>query len=95
MITEPPPTTTLAIRVTPRAKRDLVRCDPGGTVKVYVTVPPEDGRANAAVVELLADWLGLKRRQVRIAQGATNRNKLAAIDGLTAAQLERIIREHA
>ena len=67
-------TITLNVRVTPRAKRNAVQSAAGGGLKVYVTAPPEDGRANDAVVENIAEWLGVKRRQVEIVSGATNRN---------------------
>ncbi len=53
-----------------------------GSLKVYVTAPPEDGRANEAVVETIAEWIGVKRRQVEIIAGATNRNKVVRITGV-------------
>jgi uncharacterized protein (TIGR00251 family) len=60
-------------------------------LKVAVTAPPEDGRANQAVTELLRDWLGLKRSQVELASGATNRNKQFLIRGLTPDELRALI----
>lgn len=48
-----------------------------------MTAPPEDGRANEAVVEVLADWLEIKRRQIEIVSGATNRNKVVRVTGIT------------
>ncbi len=56
-----------------------------------VTAPPEDGRANAALVEVLRDWLGMKRSQVELASGATNRNKVFLIRGVTVEQLTALI----
>ena len=50
-------------------------------MKVYVTAPPEDGHANEAVVEVIADWLGVKRRDVEIVRGATSRNKIVRVTG--------------
>jgi uncharacterized protein (TIGR00251 family) len=70
---------TIQVRVTPRAKRNAVTRTPDGSLKVYVTAPPEDGRANDAVIEVLADWLGVKRRQVEIIRGATSRNKVVRV----------------
>ena len=52
-----------------------------GSLKVYVTAPPEDGRANEAVIEAVAEWLGVKRRQVEIIRGATSRNKVVRVTG--------------
>lgn len=72
-------TTTLSVRVIPRAKRNAVTKMKDGSIKVYVTAPPEDGRANEAVVETIAEWLGVKRRQVTIVSGATNRNKVVRV----------------
>ncbi len=70
---------TLSIRVTPRAKQTKVQPQPDGSLKVYVTAPPEDGRANEAVVEALAEHFGVKRRQVEVITGLTNRNKIIRI----------------
>ena len=72
-------TTTLSVRVIPRAKRNAVTKMKDGSIKVYVTAPPEDGRANEAVVETIAEWLGVRRRQVTIVSGATNRNKVVRV----------------
>ena len=81
-MTEPPShTITLAVRVNPRAKRNAVTKTADGSIKVYVTAPPEDGRANEAVVETIAEWLGVKRRQVEIISGATSRNKVVRVTG--------------
>ncbi len=73
--------TTYSVRVTPRARRNTVVRDAAGNLKVYVTAPPEDGRANDAVIETFADWLGVKRRQVDIIAGQTSRNKIIRVEG--------------
>ena len=83
---------TLAVRAQPGAKRNAVLGEQAGALKVAVTAPPEDGRANAALTELLRDWLGLKRSQVELAGGATNRNKTFLIRGLSAEELAKVIR---
>jgi hypothetical protein len=72
---------TFAVRVTPRAKQNKVQPQADGSLKVYVTAPPEDGRANEAVVEVIAQWLGVKRRNVEIIRGATSRNKVVRVTG--------------
>jgi uncharacterized protein (TIGR00251 family) len=77
-----PESTTLQVRVQPRARRNAVTKVADGSLKVYVTAPPEDGRANEAVVEAIAEWLGVKRRQVEIIQGATSRNKVVRVTPL-------------
>jgi uncharacterized protein YggU (UPF0235/DUF167 family) len=62
-----------------------------GSLKVAVTAAPEAGRANRAVEELLAEWLGLGRARVRVVAGAASRLKQVEIEGLDAAELERRI----
>lgn len=51
--------------------------------KVRVAAPPEGGRANAAVVRLLAGTLGISPRRVRLVAGHATRNKVVEVDGLT------------
>lgn len=84
------PGTRLAVRVQPGARRDaLVGRLETGEWKVAVTAPPEDGRANAAVVELLAALLGVKRRQVNVVRGQSARAKQVEIAGLAPADADR------
>ncbi|GEO82413.1 DUF167 domain-containing protein [Pararhodospirillum oryzae] len=76
----------LAVRVTPKARRagvaGLAADAEGGLVlKVGVSAAPEDGKANAALVELLARTWKLPRRQVRVAQGQTDRRKVVHVAG--------------
>jgi uncharacterized protein (TIGR00251 family) len=78
-----PQTITLSVRVIPRAKRNAVTKIEDGNIKVHVTAPPEDGRANEAVVETLAEWLGVKRRQIAIVTGTTSRNKIVRLTGVS------------
>src|SRR5689334_9333623 len=72
----------LAVRAQPGARKAGVIGEQAGALKVAVTAPTEDGRANQALTELLRDWLGLKRSQVELAGGATSRNKQFLIRGL-------------
>jgi uncharacterized protein (TIGR00251 family) len=78
---------TLAVRAQPGAKKDAVLGRHGEAVKIAVTAPPEDGRANAALVEYLKSWLRVKRSQVELLSGEKNRNKVFLIRGLTPAEL--------
>src|SRR5207302_1361629 len=82
---------TLAVRAQPNAKKNAIIGEHAGALKVAVTAPPEDGRANAALTEVLRDWLGLKRSQVELASGATNRNKTFLIRSVTVDQLTQMI----
>ena len=81
----------LAVRAQPGARKAGVMGEQAGALKVAVTAPPEDGRANAALTELLREWLGLKRSQVELASGATNRNKQFLIRGLTPDELRAVL----
>jgi uncharacterized protein (TIGR00251 family) len=81
----------LAVRAQPGAKRNAVLGEQAGALKVAVTAPPEDGRANAALVEVLRDWLGVKRSQVELAGGPTSRNKTFLVRGVTAEELTAIV----
>jgi uncharacterized protein YggU (UPF0235/DUF167 family) len=54
-----------------------------GILRARVTAPPVEGAANAALVRLIADELGVPRRDVRIVSGETGRTKLVAVDGLS------------
>jgi uncharacterized protein len=65
----------LAVRAQPRARAARIVGEHAGALKVAVTDPPEKGKANEAIIELLAAHLGLKQSQVRLMSGATSRNK--------------------
>ncbi|MFN8584813.1 MAG: DUF167 domain-containing protein [Dehalococcoidia bacterium] len=80
-------TARLNIRVTPRSSRNEVRGFVGDVLQVRVTAAPVDGRANEAVVRLLAEHLGVPRTAVRIVAGNAAREKLVAVDGLTTEEL--------
>ena len=74
---------TLAVRAQPGARKNVVLGEQAGALKIAVTAPPEDGRANEALVEMLRDWLGVKRSQVSLLSGDKNRNKVFLIHGVT------------
>ena len=82
----------IRIQVTPRSRKEGVEIErgAGGTrIRVRVGAPPTDGRANDAVIELLAARLGLPRRAVRVAGGSTSRYKWIEVDGLEEGDLWR------
>lgn len=70
----------IAVRVTPRAARARLVAE-AGTLRAYVTVPPEDGKANAAVQELLAAAMGIAPSHLRLLRGQTARDKVFAYLG--------------
>jgi uncharacterized protein (TIGR00251 family) len=81
----------LPVRAQPGARRSGVQGEQAGALKVAVTAPPQDGRANEALVEALREALEVRRSQVELLSGATGRDKRFLIRGLTRAELERRI----
>jgi uncharacterized protein len=82
---------TLAVRAQPGARKAGVLGQQAGALKVAVTAPPEDGRANDALIEVLKDWLGVKRSQVELLGGQRNRNKVFLIRGVTPERLTALV----
>ena len=76
----------LNVRVLPRSGRNAVSFTAEGAIRVHVTAPPEGGKANAAVVELLAKRLGVGKTMVRIVAGDKARNKTVVVDGMSESQ---------
>lgn len=69
----------IALRVTPNAKSDAISIE-AGQLKIRVTVVPEDGKANKAVIALLSKALGVSKSSLTIVRGETARDKLVRID---------------
>ena len=82
-------TVRLAVRLTPRASRDEIAGFEGETLRVRVSAPPVEGRANRALERLLAKRLRLSRGAVRVVAGQASRNKVVAVDGLGVTELRR------
>lgn len=74
------PGATFALHVTPRARKTTLSDTPEGALRATVTVAPEDGRANAAVAELLAQALGVAKSRLTLIKGATSRDKVFRLD---------------
>jgi len=70
----------IALRVTPKASRNQIALAEDGTLRAYVTVVPEDGKANAAVVKMLAKALGIAKSRLTLIRGQTARDKVFRID---------------
>jgi hypothetical protein len=79
VLTLTPTALRIAVRVQPRSRRNRVVGGQGGVLRVQVTAPPVDGAANQALVELLADWLGVPRRSVTVIRGQMARDKLVEV----------------
>lgn len=64
----------ISVRVTPKASRNRITVE-DDAIRVYVTVVPEDGKANAAVQKLLAKALGVPKSRLELVRGQTSRDK--------------------
>jgi uncharacterized protein (TIGR00251 family) len=80
-----------AVRVTSRASRDAIEGEYQGALKLRVTAPPVDGRANEAVRALLAERLKVPISAVRILGGETSRNKRVQIAGISRQQVMALL----
>lgn len=78
------------VRVQPRASRTEVAGTQQGALKVRLQAPPVDGAANEALVDFLAESLGVPRRMVRIVSGATSRTKVVEVTGVDVAAVTRL-----
>lgn len=83
------PAAILSVKAVPGARRDQVVGRLGDRLKVRVSAPPEDGKANDAICELLAAELGIRARDVRVVAGHTRAEKSLRIVGITAAAIDR------
>jgi uncharacterized protein len=75
---------TFAVKVQPRAKRNAITGELGNALKLALTAPPFDGRANEACIDFFANLLDVPRPSVTIASGETSRNKVIRVAGLSA-----------
>lgn len=81
----------IAVRVSPGSRRSEVVGRHGNAWKVRVAAPPERGRTNAALVELLARTLGLPRERVTVLSGASGKDKVIEVEGMSAVDVERVL----
>jgi len=82
----------IAVRIIPRAhKNEVVEVLQDGTIKIRLTSPPIDGRANEALIEFLAELLDISRSRIEIVAGEKGRNKLVTILDMDAKSVEKYI----
>jgi uncharacterized protein len=93
-ISDHPLGATFPIRVQPRAARTAITGTVGDALKVSLSAPPLDGRANAAVVEFFSEVLSVPRSAVQVVAGERSRNKIVRIAGCSGAEVQRKLREH-
>ncbi|HTS34466.1 MAG TPA: DUF167 domain-containing protein [Candidatus Solibacter sp.] len=82
-----------AIKVHPRAKKNAITGEVGDALKLSLTAPPLEGRANEACIDFFAKLLKVPRSSVTIASGLTSRNKVIRVSGISAEHLRNKIFE--
>ena len=85
----------LAVRVTPRASRnEIVELLDDGTIKVRLAAPPSDNESNEALLDFLAEILGVAKTRLDIVAGASGRDKLIAVVDMDAETVHQRILAH-
>lgn len=80
---------TFAVKVHPRAKKNAITGELGDALKISLTAPPIDGKANEACIEFFAKLLKVPRSSVTIASGHTSRSKVIRVAGLSAEEVRK------
>jgi uncharacterized protein len=80
---------TFAVKVHPRAKKNAITGEVGDALKLSLTAPPADGKANESCIEFFAKLLKVPRSSVTIAAGLTSRNKVIRVAGLSAEDVRK------
>ena len=78
---------TFVVKVHPRAKKNAITGTVGDAIKLALTAPPIEGRANEACIEFFAKFLNVPRSSITIAAGQTSRRKVIRVAGLSAQEL--------
>lgn len=87
---ETPEGIILFIKAQPGARKDEIVGEQAGSIKVRVTAPPEKGKANEAIIRLLAEKLNLRKSAISVISGETSRDKKILIQGVSCAELETL-----
>ncbi len=88
-IKDSPNGATFAVKVHPRAKKNAITGEAGDALKLSLTAPPADGKANQACIEFFAELLKVPRSSVTIAAGQTSRTKVIRVAGLSAEEVRK------
>jgi hypothetical protein len=80
---------SFSVKIHPRAKKNAITGEVGDVLKLALTAPPVDGKANEACIEFFANLLKVPRSSVTIASGQTSRNKVIRVSGLSAAEVKK------
>jgi uncharacterized protein (TIGR00251 family) len=85
---------SFAVKVHPRARKNAITGVVGDALKLALTAPPVQGKANQAVIEFFSDLFQIPRSSVTIASGETSRNKVIRIAGVSKPAAEQRLAEH-
>jgi uncharacterized protein (TIGR00251 family) len=91
LIKETPDGVIFNIRVLPRSSRCEIAGIQNDALKLKITAPPVEGKANEECIRFLSDTLGIKRNRISIIAGRKSKNKSVAINGLSREDIESII----
>ena len=80
---------TFSVKVHPRARRERISGVLGDVLKLEITAPPLEGKANDACIDFFSDFLKVPRSSVTIAAGLSSRNKVLRISGISPAAVEQ------
>lgn len=81
----------IRVRVQPKARRSAIDGTHGDALRVRLTAPPVDGKANAALIALLSQELGVARSAVSIVLGEGSRDKVVAVEGISVEQVRHVL----
>jgi uncharacterized protein (TIGR00251 family) len=79
---------SLCVRVHPGARNNAITGTHDGALKISLTTPPTEGRANESLIALLAELLNIPRARIALLTGATSRSKTLRITGKSAAEVQ-------
>lgn len=82
---------SFAVKVQPRARKSAITGTLGDALRLALTAPPVEGKANQAVIEFFADLFQIARSSVTIASGETSRNKVIRVSGVTRTRAEALL----
>jgi uncharacterized protein len=88
-IQDTPAGATFAVKIHPRARKNAITGEFGDVIKLSLTAPPVEGRANEACIEFLANLLKVPRSSVTIASGQTSRRKVIRVSGISADEVHK------
>jgi len=87
-IRDTPSGASFQVKIHPRAKKNAITGEVGDALKLALTAPPVEGRANQACIAFLSEVLHVPRSSVTIAAGKSSRSKVIVVSGLSAVQVE-------